>query len=219
MNTNMNMHHNPYDAQAQAPVKKLWGVRLYLLLLAINCAAYAAVWVTSGYASPSNAQLLGWGANFAPLTLGDEPWRLLTSMFLHANWIHLLMNMYMLVILGGVLERAMGSWRFGVVYLLSGLAGSLASAFWFSPYTGHHAVVSIGASGALMGLAGAAAVLAWRFPSGWPPGDSVRISRQAIVQVVAINLVYGFLTVGIDQAAHCGGLLMGAAAVWVLCRK
>lgn len=229
---------NPYR-NAGAPEKRLVDFRLYLILLVVNCVVFVAMWVKSGYASPDNYQLLDWGADFAPLTLTGEPWRLLTSMFLHANWMHLLMNMYMLFILGSVLERVIGSWRFGAVYLLSGLGGSLSSSFWngyhkvlhttfqkalssgmgmAAPVASIRPVVSMGASGALMGLAGAACVLALRYPEGWPRGANIRIRRNAIVQVIGINLVYGFITSGIDQAAHCGGLLAGAIAAWLLCQ-
>lgn len=214
-------------------IKKLNNIKLVLILAIANIGVFLFLWMQSGYSSPDNGRLLDWGANFAPLTLTGESWRLLSSAFLHANWLHLALNMYMLLILGSLLERMVGSLRFGVIYLLSAIGGSLLSAFWHGyhevsgmqqalgeliPVTAIRPVVSVGASGALMGLAGAAIALAIWHRDGWPRDSSIRISGRAIAQVIAINLVSGFFTAGVDQAAHCGGLIVGFLAALVLCQ-
>lgn len=103
---------------------------VYGILAIANVAIFLSLWVQSGYRSPDSTQLLAWGANYAPLTLTGEPWRLLTSAFLHANWLHLLANLYMLVLLGAVLERIVGGWRFASIYVLSAMGGGLLSALW-----------------------------------------------------------------------------------------
>ncbi|WP_322069615.1 rhomboid family intramembrane serine protease [Paraburkholderia bannensis] len=212
-------------------MKKGVNLHLYLILAVVNIVVFFLLWHGAGPDGLNNYRLLDWGANFAPLTLTGEPWRLLTSAFLHGSWTHLLLNMYMLVVLGSVLERVVGSARFGAIYLLSALGGSLLSAFWHGyhevnglqyalgtviPTGGIRPVVSVGASGALMGLAGAAAFWAM-FQRANATDEAVeRVSGSAIAQVLVINLVYGFITSGIDQAAHIGGVITGFVAAGLL---
>lgn len=192
---------------------------VYGILAIANVAIFLSLWVQSGYRSPDSTQLLAWGANYAPLTLTGEPWRLLTSAFLHANWLHLLANLYMLVLLGAVLERIVGGWRFASIYVLSAMGGGLLSALWngvheISVVQGIAPTVSVGASGALMGLAGAALVLALHARREGSP----HIGMSAIVQVIVINLAFGFTAHGVDNAAHVGGLITGFVAALVLWR-
>ncbi len=174
-------------------------------------------------AGGSLPDLIRWGANIAPLTLTGEPWRLVTSMFLHAGLLHLALNMYMLVAFGGVVERAFGAIRFTIVYLVSGLFGGLLSALWYAHRTLAHAmpvngdavtqeqlplVVSVGASGALMGIAGAS--LAYWFVANRGQADAEALHmRRAMVQTIGLTLVMGFLLPVVDNAAHIGGLLAG----------
>ncbi|WP_244105969.1 rhomboid family intramembrane serine protease [Burkholderia ambifaria] len=202
-----------------------------LLLAVVNTVIFMLMWRQASYGSLSNALLLDWGANFAPYTLTGQPWRLLSSAFLHGSWIHLALNMYMLVVLGTVLERAGGTLRFGVAYLLSALGGSLLSALWHGYHevgstsfafgvalasSGIQPVVSVGASGALMGLAGAAAAFALRRRHDSAGDAPVAINLGALGQVIAINLGSGFLISGIDQAAHLGGVVVGFIAGWLM---
>ncbi|HEV3426876.1 MAG TPA: rhomboid family intramembrane serine protease [Paraburkholderia sp.] len=212
-------------------MKKGVNLHLYLILAVVNIVVFFLLWHGAGTDGLDNYRLLDWGANFAPLTLTGEPWRLLTSAFLHGSWTHLLLNMYMLFVLGSVLERVVGSARFGAIYLLSALGGSLLSAFWHGyhevnsfqyalgtvmPTGGIRPVVSVGASGALMGLAGAAGFWAMFQPGNAKDEAVERVSGSAIAQVLVINLVYGFITTGIDQAAHIGGVITGFVAAAVL---
>ncbi len=202
-----------------------------ILLAVVNTVIFVLMWRQASYGSLSNALLLDWGANFAPYTLTGQPWRLLTSAFLHGSWVHLALNMYMLVVLGTVLERAGGTLRFGVAYLLSALGGSLLSALWHGYHevgsttfafgvalasSGIRPVVSVGASGALMGLAGAAAAFALQRPRDSAGDAPVAINLGALGQVIAINLGSGFLISGIDQAAHLGGVVVGFIAGWLM---
>ncbi|WP_241022118.1 rhomboid family intramembrane serine protease [Burkholderia sp. Ac-20353] len=207
--------------------------RLTILLAVVNTAVFLLMWRQASFDSLSNSLLLDWGANFAPYTLTGQPWRLLTSAFLHGGWQHLLLNLYMLVVLGSVLERVGGSTRFGVTYLLSALGGSLASALWYGyhevssmsfafgvalPTSGIQPVVSVGASGALMGLAGAAGAFALRMDLERGRAAPMIIDLKAVAQVIVINLVSGFFISGIDQAAHVGGVVTGFVVGWVLYR-
>ncbi|AJY21533.1 rhomboid family protein [Burkholderia ambifaria AMMD] len=202
-----------------------------ILLAVVNTVIFVLMWRQASYGSLSNPLLLDWGANFAPYTLTGQPWRLLTSAFLHGSWVHLALNMYMLVVLGTVLERAGGTLRFGVAYLLSALGGSLLSALWHGYHevgsttfafgvalasSGIRPVVSVGASGALMGLAGAAAAFALQRRRDSAGDAPVAINLGALGQVIAINLGSGFLISGIDQAAHLGGVVVGFIAGWLM---
>ncbi|EMN1930699.1 rhomboid family intramembrane serine protease [Burkholderia ambifaria] len=204
---------------------------LTILLVVVNTVIFVLMWRQASYGSLSNPLLLDWGANFAPYTLTGQPWRLLTSAFLHGSWVHLALNMYMLVVLGTVLERAGGTLRFGVAYLLSALGGSLLSALWHGYHevgsttfafgvalasSGIRPVVSVGASGALMGLAGAAAAFALQRRRDSAGDAPVAINLGALGQVIAINLGSGFLISGIDQAAHLGGVVVGFVAGWLM---
>ncbi|MFP5390297.1 MAG: rhomboid family intramembrane serine protease [Gammaproteobacteria bacterium] len=176
-------------------------------LIAINVALYLIQVVKGANGiNPSPEAMIGWGANVAGYTLVDQPWRLLTSMFLHIGLLHLAVNMYMLFAFGALVERRFGHVRFLLVYLLAGLVGSLASALWHAdPF---RQVVAAGASGALMGLCGA--YLADWIAAQWhnDPHDEIS-TRGPLVQTIVINLVIGSVTPGIDNACHVGGLIGG----------
>lgn len=174
--------------------------RMTPILMLLNIAVFA-VMVLSGvnFMRPSGADLVQWGANYTTLTRAGEPWRLLTACFLHFGIIHLAVNMMSLRYLGMQIEPLVGSWRFLVAYLATGLTGSLASLWW------HDVAVSAGASGAIFGIEGVllALVLTNLFTS------EVRGALlKSTLSVVGINLLIG-LSIGADNAAHIGGLLGG----------
>lgn len=144
--------------------------------------------------------LLDTGANYKPLTLFGEPWRLLTANFLHADVLHLFFNMYGLMVCGIYLESLLGRWRFLLIYLLCGIGGGIASLWW------HDRLVSVGASGAVFGLFGfILTLLLHRFLQ---PGE-----RKALLISIGIYLVFSFTAVffadNFDHAWHIGGLLTG----------
>jgi len=143
------------------------------------------------------------GAN-TETSLGTEPWRLLSSTLLHGNGLHVLMNAFVLYVLGAHLERILG-WRRQLVLLVAaGLFGSLASA------VRGEALLSVGASGAIWGLLGAALGLAMR-PGGLLPAAIVQELKRAALFNLIINLAFSFQP-GIDLMAHLGGGMVGAAA-------
>jgi rhomboid protease GluP len=97
-------------------------------LLGINVAVFLAM-LFSGVSlvQPTTEQLLKWGANWGPLSLGPQPWRMLTSNYVHIGIVHILLNMWCLVNLGRLAERVFEPWIYFLVYTCSGLAGSLVS--------------------------------------------------------------------------------------------
>lgn len=152
-----------------------------------------------GFVSFQTHDLLNWGANFKPLTVNGDWWRLLTSIFLHGGLMHLLNNIYGLILVGFILEPLLGKTKFLLLYLLTGILASCASIWW------HDASVSVGASGAIFGLYGF--LIALLLTKVFPPefGKAFLISTLVFV---GFNLVMG-LAGGIDNAAHIGGLLSG----------
>lgn len=151
--------------------------------------------------APSGESLIHWGANFKPMTLDGQWWRLLTCCFLHIGIFHLLMNMYALLSIGILLEPIVGKLRFILAYLLSGLTASLVSLWW------HDITVSAGASGAIFGMYGVFLAL---LTTNLIEENDRKNLMTSIAVFVGYNLLNG-LKAGIDNAAHIGGLLGGIA--------
>lgn len=100
-------------------------------LVGINLAVFVAMLLSGvSLVQPSPQQLLQWGANWGPLSLGPQPWRMLTSNYLHIGIIHIFFNMWCLWNLGWLAERVFDRWTYLLIYLACGLAGSLASLWW-----------------------------------------------------------------------------------------
>jgi rhomboid protease GluP len=152
-------------------------------------------------ARPAIQQLLNWGANWGPLSLGVQPWRILTSNYVHGGIIHIFFNMWCLWNLGALAERVFDRWTYLLVYTATGLAGSIVSLWW------RPASVGVGASGAIFGVAGAliAALYLGKLPI---PKDAMRSTLRSLVLFAGYNLLFG-LAPGIDNSAHLGGLLSG----------
>ncbi|MGW7460455.1 rhomboid family intramembrane serine protease [Streptomyces sp. NPDC054797] len=128
-----------------------------------------------------------------------EYYRLLTSVFLHTEWWHIISNMIGLWVIGGPLEAALGRSRYLAVYLLSGLGGSALVYLLTEPYA-----ATLGASGAVFGLLGATVVLARR----------LRYEMRPVITMVVLMLVLTFVPIGghftVSWQAHVGGLITGA---------
>ncbi len=180
--------------------------RLTYALIAINVLVYLAegsLTVTSsgtlGNTLYDRGALLGSYPGLVGVGVAHgEWWRLLTSGFLHENIIHIGSNMLVLYLVGRLLEPAIGSLKFAVIYFVSLLAGSFG-ALLLSPHT-----FTVGASGAIFGIAGAAAVemRARRVP----------IMQSGIGGLILINLALSFTISGISIGGHIGGLIGGALA-------
>jgi rhomboid protease GluP len=144
--------------------------------------------------------LLRWGANYRPDTMGGEAWRLVTNIFLHGGIMHLVMNMYGLVFAGLFLEPILGSKKFALAYCLSGIFASLMSIYWYEH------TVSVGASGAIFGMYG---VLLSLLLTKTHSVKSDHLFLISILIFICYNIVLGLLLSGIDNAAHIGGFVSG----------
>lgn len=155
-------------------------------------------------ASPNVLALFG--ANNIMLVKNGELWRLLTSAFLHVGLLHLLVNMYSLVIIGTQVETFLGKFKFVFIYLVSAICGSLMSLI-FLPDN----VVGVGASGAIFGLMGSLLYFGYHYRMYLSSAI-----RNQIIPIVVINLLIGFMASGIDNACHIGGLIGGYLATMAI---
>ena len=152
--------------------------------------------------------LLEFGASEQLHVWTGEYWRLVTPMFLHIGWMHLLWNTYASIGWCMVVERALGGRRFLAMYLLSGVAGACMS-------VAAHRVVSAGASGALFGVVGATLVLRRRMLPSWSALWADHAGRSTIINI-GIWTFIGLTALKMDNFAHLGGFLGGGGAVWVM---
>lgn len=158
--------------------------------------------------NPSTAELLKWGANALPFTMGDEPWRLVSSAFLHIGLMHLLFNGFAMYFFGQIAEPMFGSSKFLALFLLTAIGGNLLNNYitWQGIIDGSaQPGISAGASGGIMGI-GAALLIAALFKISV---NGMVLNLKSLIIVMGINLVYGFAVPGIDNAGHIGGALTG----------
>lgn len=142
------------------------------------------------------------GAMLTPLVGQGEYYRIITSIFLHFDFSHLMNNMLSLGLLGWQLELTVGKIKYAIIYVGSGIAGNLLSMA-IDVRTGEYAV-SAGASGAIFGIIGALLYIAIR-----NHGRIGRISGRGLTWMVVFTLYYGFTSTGVDNYAHIGGLICG----------
>lgn len=180
-------------------------------LFAVNVAVFIAM-VISGVSAidPDTQQVLKWGADYGPYTLGGQYWRLLTAMFLHFGIIHIAANMWCLWSLGRLAEKLLGSVSLICIYLLTGFGSDLLSLSW-DPMR-----VSAGASGAIFGIAGALIAVLQFANLGLAP-ETVSRLRGYVVRFALLNLFIG-LKGHIDNMAHLGGLVTGLLIGFFLAR-
>jgi rhomboid protease GluP len=160
---------------------------------------------------PNSADILRFGGNFGPLSLGPQWWRMVTAMFVHIGLVHLLINEWCLWDLGFMAEHLYGPRTFLAVYIVSGVTGSLVSV------TYNPATVSAGASGAIFGIAGAL-ITTLHFGHIPAPPKALRASLISLLVFAGFNLVYGFQRGGIDNGAHIGGFVAGLIMGAILSR-
>jgi rhomboid protease GluP len=172
------------------------------ILIGLNVLVFALM-VVSGvsFTSPDNQQLVKWGADWGPLTLTTQYWRLLTSNYVHIGIIHIALNMWCLWNLGALAERIFDRWTYALTYAACGIGSSIV-AVWWRPM-----LVSAGASGAIFGIAGAliAALYLGRLPV---PPSALKATLKSLLAFAGYNLFFGLLP-GISNAAHLGGLVTG----------
>jgi membrane associated rhomboid family serine protease len=150
---------------------------------------------------PSPQDAIAFGADYGPLTLNGQWWRLVTSMFVHFGIVHIGLNMWCLWNLGRAAEQLMGRASYLLAYFVSGIFSSIASVYW------HPMGASAGASGAIFGMAGV--LVSYVYLKKTPSHMTVN-SRMlgSLGTFIAYNLAFGALP-GISNAAHIGGLVMG----------
>jgi len=199
------------------------------VLVGINCLIFLVMLAHHVSASSPNLdQLMYWGAdNAGNVLVKGEWWRIVTAMFVHVGWIHLLGNMWCLWNLGLLAEPMLGSAGIVAVYILTGAAGNLLSTLvnWLrfnADWVNYHDLARFpagaGASGAVFGIAGVLIIL---LKSKWlpvPPRELHKL-RRSVILFAAINLVIGFTSsldvivrhtgVSIDNMAHLGGFMCG----------
>lgn len=183
------------------------------LLIVANVLVFALMMFdgVSAY-DPKPADLLRWGGSIGDISLRSEPWRLATCMFVHAGLLHLAVNMYALYMLGGLAERIMGRPNLLVLYVLSGLTASLASAHWHADQR----IVSVGASGAILGIQGGIVSYLLLHRRTFSPRLTQAIPGLLGNAVITI-VVMMFLMGRVDHAAHIGGLVGGLLVGFLLC--
>ena len=166
------------------------------IIIALCVLVFIAMYIW-GRGSEDTITLLMFGANFRPLIQAGEIWRLATSMFLHIGIVHLVVNMYSLLIIGRQLESFLGKWKFLIVYLGSGIIGSLLSVV-------IHSSISAGASGAIFGLLGSLLYFGYHYRLYLGA-----VLKTQVIPIIILNLLIGFMVPGIDNFAHIGGLVGG----------
>src|SRR5579862_5233878 len=178
-------------------------ITLTRLLFGANVAVYIAMALASGSVIDFPGRTLGaFGANYGPLTLTGDWWRLFTYMFLHGGLMHIAFNMWCLWDLGALCESLYGRWTFAAIYLTTGIAAGLASVAW------NPGVLSVGASGAIFGLAGAL-IASFSLGEFSVPRVAISGTLRSLLFFVGFNVLFGTLSPGIDNGAHGGGLVSG----------
>lgn len=152
------------------------------------------------------------GACYLPAIKNGEYYRLITSMFLHFGFYHIVYNMLSLIFLGDILEIHVGAVRYLIIYFLGGLAGNLLS-LEVSSRTGHYAV-SAGASGAIFAVIGALLYIAVRNRGQF--GDR---NMKKLTLIVVLMVMQGMIDKGVDGYAHIGGLIGGTILAVLLYHK
>ncbi|MFZ6993274.1 rhomboid family intramembrane serine protease [Curtobacterium sp. RRHDQ66] len=153
-------------------------------------AVSVVVWLLDQVSNRALTQLLGYNAYYLP----TQPWRMVTSLFVHSGFLHIAFNMWAVWIFGRMLENMLGTWRFLALYFISGLAGSMAVTL-LAPQTS-----VVGASGAIFGL----------FAAFFMIQRSLGGNAVSLLVIIGLNLVIGFLPgTNISWQAHIGGIAAG----------
>lgn len=166
-------------------------------LIVINLIVFGLCVAEAGITNPGNAALMADGSLVKGIVGEGEYWRLLTSGFLHFSVMHVAVNMISLYIIGRDLERALGTYRYLAVYLISLLGGSAAVMLFEADN-----VQTAGASGAIYGLIGAMLVIVLK----------ARVPATPVLVIIGFNVVLSVSLPGISLMAHLGGLAFGVAA-------
>ena len=195
------------DDVPQPVIRRPWirnesNISLTHILLGANVAIYLAMAIGSGTVANFPGHSLLFGANYGPYTLTGQWWRLLTYMFMHGGILHIAFNMWCLWDLGALSESLYGPVTYAAIYILTGAGAGLASVAW------NPGVLSVGASGAIFGLAGAL-IASFYLGEFSLPRIAIRGTLRSLVVFAVFNLFFGSMFAGVDNAAHIGGLVIG----------
>jgi rhomboid protease GluP len=187
---------------SQPPIRRVYRPYVTYIVIGICVVVYL---IQAGTSYFLNIDLpAAFGVKDNSLILQGQVWRLFTPMFLHGSILHIGFNMWALFLIGPMIERFYGRWRYLGLYVLSGFAGNVIS-FMFSPYQ------SLGSSTAIFGLLGAEGVLIYQNREIF--GNIARRALSEVVIIAVVNLIIG-LTPGIDNWGHIGGLVGGTLFAW-----
>ena len=176
------------------------------ILIAINLLVFLiSAWISKNIFNIDIYTLIIMGAKVNSLIDKGQVWRLITCAFIHGGLIHIFFNMYALKILGPEIEYVYGKIKYLVIYLLSAIAASIFS-YIFGPQS-----VSVGASGAIFGLFGAMLIFGIKHRK-----QMGKAYMMNILQVIFVNVIIGISSSNIDNAAHFGGLIVGALIALLL---
>ena len=166
----------------------------------------------------SDRTLYELGLNTSRLFAGEELWTLVTSMFLHADFFHLIFNMLFLIAIGIPLESRVGRWRFLTIYFAGGISGSLI--FAALEWSTDHAIILVGASGAISALLGAMLMLYPKDKITFFLGPFITNRFSVWVPIfvwfLLQLLLFSFDGSPVAYAAHIGGFAAGAAIAWAV---
>lgn len=195
------------DDAPQPVIRTPWArsestITLTQVLLGANVAVFLAMAMGSGSVMDFPGHALLFGANYGPKTLTGQWWRLLTYMFMHGGILHIAFNMWCLWDLGALAESLYGRVTYGAIYIITGAGAGLASVAW------NPGVLSVGASGAIFGLAGAL-IASFYLGEFSLPSIALRGTLRSLLIFAAFNLLFGTMFAGVDNAAHVGGLVIG----------
>lgn len=157
-----------------------------------------------------NGIIIDIGAKSSYQIINGEYWRLITPIFLHADIFHLITNLFGILVFGSIIEKKLGSTKFIIIYLIAGIYGN-AFSFYFSPYLG------VGSSGAVFGIL--TSLLIYFYFNKNILGSIAREYLISIITIISISLIFGFISSGIDNAAHLGGILSGLIISLILIPK
>jgi membrane associated rhomboid family serine protease len=172
-------------------------------LIGVNIAIFLLNLAQGASLGSNGGELFSDGALYGPAVANGDWWRLLTAAFLHGSLIHLIFNLVMLYFIGTPMEAALGPFRYVGLYLASALAGS-AGALVFAPEA-----VTVGASGAIFGILGAAVVF---------EQQGHHVLGGSALGIVVLNLAFTFAVPNVSIGGHLGGLLGGVACGLALSR-
>jgi membrane associated rhomboid family serine protease len=179
------------------------GALVTKVLVGLNVGIYLLELALGGEINGTGNEIYGDGVLYGPAVANGDWWRLITAAFLHYGPIHLAFNMLALWWFGAAVEQVLGRGRYLLLYLVSGLAGS-AGALLFSPES-----LTVGASGAIFGILGAAFVL---------ERQRTYVLGGGALGIIALNLAFTLFVPGISIGGHLGGLAGGALGILALSR-